>query len=304
MDTKRKLLRNAGSIISVCLFVVAAVVIHHELKAYRVHDIARQIGQVPRGDVLAAFVLTILNYLVLTGSDALALRYVRHPLAYHRLAFASFIGYVFSNNVTIIGGSAARYRIYSALGVSANDLTELILFCSLTFWLGLFAVGGAVLVLEWQSLPVPQQLHLPFQSIWMIGIVFLLLVGVYMVGVALRRRPLNIRGWQLPVPSLALAAGQIGVSALDWLLAAGVLYVLLPNGLHVTFARFLGIFMLAQAAGLLSYIPGRTRRFRDRAAAVPRRRQRCGGSGRGAASLSVHLLPPAVDAGRHDADDS
>ena len=253
---KQKLLRNASSILSIGLFVVAAAVIHHELRGYHLHDIVRQIERVPRGDLLAAFVLTILNYLVLTGSDALALRYIRHPLAYHRLAFASFVGYVFSNNVTIIGGSAARYRVYSALGVSANKLTELILFCGVTFWLGFFALAGGVLVLERQSLPVPQQLHLPFQSVWIVGIAFLLLVGVYVVGVALRRRPLNVLGWQLPVPSLSLVAGQIGISALDWLLAAGVLYVLLPNELHVTFARFLGVFMLGQAAGLLSYIPG------------------------------------------------
>ena len=253
---KRKLLENASSIISVCLFVVAVAVIHHELQGYRLHDIVRQVERVPHSDLLAAFVLTILNYLVLTGSDALALRYIRHPLAYHRLAFASFIGYVFSYNVTIIGGSAARYRIYSALGVSANELAELVLFCGVTFWLGFLALAGTVLVLERQSLPVPQQLHLPFPSVWIIGVVFLLLVSVYLIGVALRRRPLMIRGWQLPVPSLALAVGQIGVSALDWLLAAGVLYVLLPSELHVTFARFLGIFMLGQAAGLLSYIPG------------------------------------------------
>jgi phosphatidylglycerol lysyltransferase len=256
MDTKRKLVKNAGAIISVCLFIVAAVVIHHELKAYHVHDITRQVEQVPYADLVAAFVFTVLNYLVLTGSDALALRYVRHPLAYHRLAFASFVGYVFSNNVTIVGGSAARYRIYSALGVSANKLAEVVLFCGVTFWLGFLALAGVVLVVERQALPVPQQLHWPFHSVWMLGVVFLLLIGVYILVVALRRRPLNIRGWQLPVPSPALAAGQIGVSALDWLLAAAVLYVLLPNTLHVTFVRFLGLFMLAQAAGLLSYIPG------------------------------------------------
>lgn len=253
---KRKLLSNASSVVSVCLFVVAVVVIHHELRGYRLHDIIRQVDGVPHRDLLAAFALTILNYLVLTGSDALALRYIRHPLAYHRLAFASFIGYVFSNNVTIIGGSAARYRIYSALGLSANELGELVLFCGVTFWLGFFALAGVVLVLERQSLPVPQQLHLPLPSVWILGIIFLLVAGVYVAGVALRRRPLTIRGWQLPVPSVALAAGQIGVSGLDWLLAAGVLYVLLPGGLHVTFARFLGIFMLGQAAGLLSYVPG------------------------------------------------
>ncbi|MGE5297395.1 MAG: bifunctional lysylphosphatidylglycerol flippase/synthetase MprF, partial [Solirubrobacterales bacterium] len=49
---------------------------------------------------------------------------------------------------------------------------------------------------------------------------------------------------------------QLGISATDWILAAGVLYSLLPAGIHLTFPHFLECFLLAQAAGLLSYIPG------------------------------------------------
>jgi hypothetical protein len=70
--------------------------------------------------ILAAFVLTVLNYLVLTGSDALALRYIRHPLAYHRIAVASFIGYVFSNNATLIGGSAIQVHPLVCVAFNAD----------------------------------------------------------------------------------------------------------------------------------------------------------------------------------------
>jgi len=65
-------------------------------------------------------------------------------LAYKKLAFASFIGYVFSNNTTILGGSAARYRVYSAMGLSAQEVARLVVFCGLTFWLGFFTVAGVV----------------------------------------------------------------------------------------------------------------------------------------------------------------
>lgn len=252
---QHRFLRSIGYVVSVCLFLAAVVIIHHELKGYHLHDIVRQMGQVPGRDLFAAFALTVLNYLVLTGSDTLALRYIRHPLAYHRIAVASFIGYVFSSNATILGGSAARYRIYSALGLSANEVAEVVLFCGLTFWLGFFALAGAAFVLERQYIQLPQQLHLPFPSVWIIGVAFLVMVGVYLLGAALRRRPLAVHGWQLTIPSPTIALGQIAVSGLDWLLAAAVLYVLLPDHVHVVFARFLGIFMLAQAAGLLSYVP-------------------------------------------------
>jgi phosphatidylglycerol lysyltransferase len=251
---KRRVLQRLSSVISVSLFAVAVVVIHHKLKGHSSGEIARQSRQVPRLSLLAALVLTVLNYLIMTAYDALALRYIRYRLAYRNIALASFIGYVFSNNATIIGGSAARYRIYSALGVSTNEVAKLVLFCGLSFWLGFIMLGGLVFVTNPQ--PVPPQLHLPSGSVRIIGMVFLVIVCVYMLLIAVRRRPVNLRGWEWTVPSVGLSAGQILIASLDWMLAAGVLYVLLPQEIHVGFPRFLTIFMLAQAAGLLSYVPG------------------------------------------------
>ncbi len=41
---KRKLLQTIGPAISVCLFVVAIGLIHHELRGYHYRDIVRQFG--------------------------------------------------------------------------------------------------------------------------------------------------------------------------------------------------------------------------------------------------------------------
>lgn len=250
---RQRLFRNISSIVGVCLFVATIFVIQRELREYHLHDIVRQIDLTPGTNVAGAVALTILNYLVLTSIDALGMRYVRHPLAYHRLALAAFVTHVFSNNVTVIGGSAARYRIYSALGISASEVTELVLFCGLTFWLGFFTVAGAVFLIE--PYDVPQELRMPFRSIWVLGVVFLLVMGIYLAGTILRRKPLKIRTWEVRVPSPAIAISQIAISSLDWLLAATVLYLLLPGEIHAGFVRSLAVFMLAQIAGLLSHVP-------------------------------------------------
>jgi phosphatidylglycerol lysyltransferase len=252
---KHRVLRHLSSVITIGLFIVAIILIHHELRNYRLRDIVYQIEQVPGRVLLAAVGITALNFLVLTANDMLALRYVGHRLTYHRLAIASFIGYVFSSNATVLGGGAARYRIYSALGLSASEIGGVVLFCGSTFWLGFLLLAGTVFVLEPQSVHLPPQLHLPFQSVWIVGVVFLTIVGVYLAAVAWRRRPLTVRGWQLPLPSPVLVAGQLVIAAVDWLLASRVLYTLLPGGMHVAFSQFLGIFMLAQVAGLLSHVP-------------------------------------------------
>ena len=53
-----------------------------------------------------------------------------------------------------------------------------------------------------------------------------------------------------------MAAAQIGLSLLDWTLAAAVLYVLLPPGLPFGFLPFVGLFGLANLGGLISNVPG------------------------------------------------
>ena len=250
----RMLARNLGSILGVCLFVAAVLILRHELKGYSYHDVMAEFRSTPWTSWLLAMGLTILNYLVLTASDSLALRYIGRPIAYRRLALASFIGYAFSHNTTIVGGSAARYRIYSSLGLSAGEVARVVVVCGLTFWLGFFSLSGVALLLAPRH--IPEALHLPISSIRPVGAVFLAIAGSYLLATALKRTPLHTRGWEFPLPSLHLSLGQLGISSLDWTLAAGVLYVLLPADPGLTFSRFLESFLLAQAAGLLSYVPG------------------------------------------------
>lgn len=253
---KRRLIQSVGPILSVGLFVVAIGLIHHELRGYRYRDIVFQLQQVGARDIAVAVILTAINYLVLTVNDALALRYARHPLPYHQIIFGSFIAYTFSSSATVVGGSAVRYRIYSALGLSASEIAEIVLFCGITVWLGFFLVAGTSFLLQPQYVPLPQKLHLPVESIGVLGGICLALVAIYLVALVLRRRPLTVGGWQLRVPSPTLTLGQIATTSVDWLLAAGVLYTLLPDPVQTTYFKFIGIFMLGQGLGMISHVPG------------------------------------------------
>jgi len=250
----KKLWQNVGFVISAALFGAAICIIHLKLKKYHYHDIVQQLLQVPFKTLMLAAVVTICDYLVLTIYDVLALRYIQHRLAYHRIAMASFISYVFSHNATIVGGSAARYRIYSAFGISAGEVAKLVAFCILTFWLGFLTISGTVFVLARQD--VPKAFHMPFVSVLPIGVIFLGIVGAYILATVVRKQPIRFGDWELPIPSLSLSVGQIVISSLDWFLAGSVLYVLLPETIQITFFKFIVIFLLAQVAGLVSYIPG------------------------------------------------
>lgn len=255
--TQHKLRSRLGSLLGLILFSVVFWVLHRELRQYHYHDILRYIQDIPPQQIVLALLLTALNYLVLTGHEALAFRYVRYPLSYGRIAFASFLGYAFSQNVgfALLSSASTRYRLYSTWGLSAGEIATVVAFNGVTFWFGVLLLGG--LAFLWEPLPLPPALQLPFiRSVHPLGVLFLLLVAGYLAFSALRTTPLKIREWELPFPPLRLAVAQVVLSSVDWALAAGVLYALLPTAAGLSYPLFLGLFILAQMAGVSSQVPG------------------------------------------------
>ncbi len=238
------------------LFAIALMVLHHELRIYHLHDILRHLKAIPAFRLLLALVLTSASYVIMTAYDALALKYIQHPLSYGRIALASFIGYAFSNNIglSMIAGGSVRYRLYSSWGLSVLDITKVVAFCALSLWIGFFTLGGIVFVLE--PMAIPEALHLPFVSARPLGVLFLTLVWIYLFLILFRKRPLKFRDWEFALPSSRLVISQLAVALLDWTLAGMVLYVLLPHSFSLSWSGFLGVFLLAQLAGLASQLPG------------------------------------------------
>jgi len=253
---KERLLGAIAPALGACLFGLALWVLHRELASFRLEDVLQHLRAIPRAAVASAVALTVIGYVVLTGYDLLAFRWIRNPLSPLKVAFASFIGFVFSHNVglSFFGGSAVRYRILSSFGVTAGDIARVITFNLFTFWLGFLSLGGAALAFE--PIPVPRSLHAVVATSRPIGIALLLLFAGCLAASALRREPLRLRGFEIALPRPPMTLAQTLLSAVDWALAAAVLYVLLPRiHHHVGFAGFLGIFLLAQVIGLASNVP-------------------------------------------------
>lgn len=252
----RQLVKIAGPLIGLILFLAALWVLRHALSGYHYRDLAAGARAVPAPRLLSALLLTALNYLVLTGYDALAFRYIRRTLEYGKIAFASFIGYAFSNNIglSMLAGSSVRYRLYTSWGLSILEVTKMVAFYTLTLWLGLLSVGGFAFVAE--PVALPALMKLPFASARPLGVIFLAVVFGYIGWSAVRRKPIKILNREIELPSTLLSLTQIALSSLDWLLAGCVLYVLLPEVPALSFPAFIGIYLFAQVVGLASQVPG------------------------------------------------
>ena len=252
----KKLVNNIGPVLGLALFTVALVVLHKELGKYHYSDLKQTLRSLPAPQILLALLLTASSYFVLTGYDTLALRYICHPLAYGRIALVSFIAYAFSHNMgmALVSGGSVRYRLYSAWGFSPIEITKVVVFCGLTFWLGFFVTSGVVFL--FQPLPLPDWLHLPFHSVRPIGLMFLTLASSWIALSMLNKAPLKIRGWEVQLPTGRLLLAQTTLSCLDWAIAGSVLFAILPHDASVSYLRVLSIFLLAQVSGMASQIPG------------------------------------------------
>ena len=238
------------------IFCLVLWVLRRELKQYHYHDIVRELHDLPAPAVLLCLLLTALNYWILTAYDVLGLHYLGRSVPYRRTALASFCSYAFSNNVglSVLGSSAVRYRLYSIWGLGAAEIATIVVFSSISMWIGVLTLAGVSFVVNPLTLPV--SLPGPIATTRILGVLFLLLAAAYLAAGALRRQPFKFRSWEFRVPALPIRAAQVCVASLDWTLAAAALYVLLPEAPGLTFAAFLAAFLLAQITGLASHVPG------------------------------------------------
>lgn len=242
--------------VGLTIFFVALAVLYHTLRGQRFREIWGALHALPPHRIGVALLFTAVSYLVLTLYDHLAIAYLKRSLPRWQITFASFVSYVFSNNLglSVVTGGSIRYRLYSAWGLAAEEVTRLVAFTTTTFWLGILTLGGILFLVHPPSVAVG--LPLPAYGVRPIGALFVGLVVAYLVTISVRRMPLRLRGWELPLPTPTQGVLQIGVAMIDWVAAASVLYALLPPEPGLTFSGYLAVYLLAQVIALISNVPG------------------------------------------------
>jgi uncharacterized membrane protein YbhN (UPF0104 family) len=251
----KKHLRYLGPLLVVLIFAVAVWFLHGILKKHTYAEVRQSVAQISTLWLYAAIGLTLLNYVILVGYDLLAVRYIGERLALWKVALASFTGYAFSYNVgATFAGTTVRYRLYSAWGVSPMKILQLLVILGLTIWFGLFFLAGVVFIYD--PLTIPAGIPLCFHNTRIVGIVLLGVAVAYLGASACHKGTVTLWRWKLPVPPFKLTLYQVGVASADLLVAAGVLYALLPSMAGIDYPKFLGIYMLAYVAAVLSHMPG------------------------------------------------
>lgn len=243
-------------LLPIFLFICALYIVHNQLKVHEFKDIVSLLQNTPPQIIFAAFALTIINYLVLTGYDWLGLRFTGYKnIPVPKMIAAALLSYAISNNTghPWAAGGSIRYRFYSKWGVKGWDVLKISLFQAVTYLLGALSLGlmGSLLLPHYLSKTIQEPL-----AIHWVSIICTASLIVYWGGVLLWRKPLIIKGVELYLPSLSMTFWQTVVSSIDVVLSSLVLWVLLFGKVDISFGAFVIVFVVSQVVGVISQVPG------------------------------------------------
>lgn len=246
----------ALSLATLLIFVLALYALSHLLREINPGDVISSLANVAHRDLLSALGCVAGSYVMLTLYDWLAVRAIGRRLSYFHVAFTSFTAFGISHTAGLssISGGSVRYRSYATEGLSAFEIAGIMTLIAINFFLGVGTLLGSSLVLGAHGLS--QALPVGVEGTRALGVVLLMAVIAYLLLTYFKRSPIHLGSKTIVLPSVRLSLCQLVVSSADLSFAAGSLYVLLPHDAGIHYLPFLGIYVIAMQAGVLSNVPG------------------------------------------------
>ena len=190
--------------------------------------------------LLTAVMLAAASYAVLGGIDALGARYAGAPVRWWKAALGGAAANAISNTVgfSAVSGSAIRLRLWRRWNATTAQAAVGTTFALSSLWVGM--IGATTLA---RGRPDGT-----------LGWTVLLLCIAYVTWAIAGAPTLSLRSITFRPPPVSLALGQLALASADWLLAAAVMFVLLPAH-AISYPEFATLFFVAAVAGMVSHLP-------------------------------------------------
>ena len=242
--------------IAVAAFGLAAFLVYRTLQQYSMSEILESLKAISLRHLALGAAFTLGSFICLTGSDTLSVRYTRSDLPYRKIALASFTSLSIGHTLgfAALSSGAIRYRFYTGWGLSPGDVGRIILFCAMTVAVGMATAGGLASLI--QPALVAQMFKVTPGVVVAVGVLLLLAVVIYLGLAAFVHRPVRIRRFELPVPRLSLALGQVVVGTTDFLLVSAVLHQMLSATAEIGYFPVAATYVAANAAAMITHVPG------------------------------------------------
>jgi uncharacterized membrane protein YbhN (UPF0104 family) len=235
--------------------VLAAWILWHRLKSVHFADVVEHLRSVSASRLAIALGCSLACYTLVGIYERLAFRFVTGRQEFwppfRTGAIANPIGRAIG--AALFSAGALRYRLYSAMGLNAKQVSAIVVLALMTFVL---SVGWLI---DISLLALPQQasktLHVATGTVTLIAVIGLCKDVGWIVLVTKRREPITIRNFSLPLPSLRHTLAQLGIGFVQLSSITGILYAFMPAELNMRWPAFVGVYCIAFVAGQLSNVP-------------------------------------------------
>jgi len=251
----KKLISWAGAF----FFLIAIGMLYWQLRKYSLYDIGRALWNIPFRNLVYASLAALTGYIALSLYDYMALRYVgqSHKISWWKWMMAGIIGFAISNNAghAVISGGSIRYRLYTRWRIRAGDIVKMLTFSGFTYFLGVVAIVVAGFFMVPRALF--EQTNAANVGVHILFVFCVASLGAYYaVTLLFQNKKVRIGELEFKIPSTGATFVQMCLGMLDNVLAGLVLYLVLIPSVDIPFTTFIGIFVIAQTAGVFSQVPG------------------------------------------------
>lgn len=253
----KRLIKKIISYSGIFFFILAVGMLYWQLREYSLSDIAHAVLDIPFTNLVAACVACLAGYLALSLYDYLALNYVGGRVAWWKWMLAGMLGFAVSNNAghAVVSGGAIRYRLYTRWRIRGGDIVKMLTISGFTYFLG----ASAIVVIGYFL--VPREIFDGSVGVGMgLNALFIFCASVLLTYFAMtlffHKKSIKIGQIKFQIPSTAMATTQTILGITDSVLAGLVLYFCLTPFVSIPFGTFIGLFVIAQTAGVFSQVPG------------------------------------------------
>lgn len=239
----------------VALLAVAAVILWRELHGLTVAQVTAEIVDWGPGRLAAAAGFALSSYALLAAMEWVGLRWAGAQVPFRTVLMGSFCANAFAHTIgfALLVGGAVRARLYGRHGATLAMVGQTSVFCSVSFGLGIVVLAGLTLVSR-PDLPIAAlNLHPLLGRV--LGIALLAVVVGYVLACGVVRGRVRIAGRDMSLPTPVMAIWQVLLGLVDNAVTAAVVWALLPDT-GVGFPTFIGAYVAATVAGLVSSVPG------------------------------------------------
>lgn len=235
------------------VFGMMAVAVYKLTHEVRYDEVVDALADTSWPDIALAVIFTALSFVALIYYDLNALEYIGRKLPIAPVAATAFTAYAIGNTAGFgaLSGGAIRFRSYSRLGLTPDDVARVIAFVTFAFGLGLLAVSSLTALVTAPRLSS----ILGFDPFYVrAGAVMMLVLLASLLFFGRNGRRVQLAGIRLRLPDTLTSSRQFLITAFDLAVSASVLYVLLPPT-EIGWPSFFAIYSTAVGLGVLSHVP-------------------------------------------------